>query len=412
MRRLRAVVGVGEIIAIRLCAAAFSAGLRSCGKTVIVFGSRNREFVTDSSLEVYLRLARDPSFSCFWVTTVARRRSLRREGIRAVADCGFFHSILLRCASLAVISYQVTDVAAEYEKIPGHLRFLYLGHGKSIKRSGMASKGPRCDEYKHKAAILHRQVIAATATSQRQAEVLRTCYGLGRCPTEITGEPRTDYFFRKTAEGTSRFTFLYAPTWRQGPNRQMSRFFPFTDFDAERLISYLREKDIRLILRPHPKDVSRARDDEGLGRLLSANEDRISLFLDVDFNALYKLVPQTHLLISDYSSLVEEYLLLDKPIVLIPYDATRFEEEQGFLYDLKTVAPGEIVGSFAELLDCWDVVVRGGDLAASRRRSRRNDVHKFIDGRSSSRVADLVVRLCERHGTELIDWNNREELRS
>lgn len=53
-------------------------------------------------------------------------------------------------------------------------------------------------------------------------------------------------------------------------------------------------------------------------------------------------------LVTDYSSTVVEYVLLDKPIILFAYDLDKYD--RGFYRDYRSTVPGDIAYSTEELL--------------------------------------------------------------
>ena len=52
-----------------------------------------------------------------------------------------------------------------------------------------------------------------------------------------------------------RKVILYAPTWRLGV--EATRFFPFEDFNQDKLIEFLEKENIGLLLRPHVPELIR-----------------------------------------------------------------------------------------------------------------------------------------------------------
>ena len=55
--------------------------------------------------------------------------------------------------------------------------------------------------------------------------------------------------------------------------------------------------------------------------------------------------------VSDYSSLVFEYSLFEKPMVFLAHDLETFFDWRGFYYDYHELAPGPVVNNTIELLD-------------------------------------------------------------
>ena len=64
-----------------------------------------------------------------------------------------------------------------------------------------------------------------------------------------------------------------------------------------------------------------------------------------------KLLLLSDILIADYSSIMVDYTILQKPIVLFAYDLDDYiNEERGFYFDYKENVPGKIVYNMDELI--------------------------------------------------------------
>jgi CDP-glycerol glycerophosphotransferase (TagB/SpsB family) len=369
-------------------------GPGSSGGRVVLFGSRNREYVTDSSYSVYVALRNHQEVRAIWVGSREQVRRLRAEGGLAVRAAGLQHRLLMHLAVLAVISYQVTDVARDVWHIPQRLPFLYLGHGKSIKRSGSSSKGHRSSAYQRRAQLLREQTLLAVASSPVQADLVSEAYGLDRDAVSVLGEARTDVLVAAArapaAPGIRRI--LYSPTWRQGADGPPTQFFPFEDFDLDALTAWLDRAEVELILRPHPKEMRHPAVVQQTRRLERASR-HIRRSTAVDRNALYAEMARASVLVSDYSSVVEEFLLCDRPVLLVPYDYERFSRRQGFLMTLEESRVGPSVHDFSSLLDALARALDGEDPFREQRRVRRELVHAWLDGNSTARVSEAVVAL-------------------
>jgi CDP-ribitol ribitolphosphotransferase len=54
--------------------------------------------------------------------------------------------------------------------------------------------------------------------------------------------------------------------------------------------------------------------------------------------------------ITDYSSVIFEYALLEKPMLFYAYDVSEYYDERGFYYPYETFVPGKIVKTTEELV--------------------------------------------------------------
>ena len=188
------------------------------------------------------------------------------------------------------------------------------------------------------------------------------------------GVSRTDRFFDPAwREACREQAHLRHPQWREkkvvlwAPTFRGSAGDPeLLSFDPEALEAELGgDFAVAACLHPHMK--------EGAER--QVNTDR--------------LFPAADVLIADYSSLIFEYLLFEKPLVLYVPDLEAYEKTRGFYMDYREI-PGRIVTRREDLA----AAVRE-EMETDRTESRRAFLKKYMescDGHSTERIADCVER--------------------
>jgi len=205
--------------------------------------------------------------------------------------------------------------------------------------------------------------------------------------TARLGIPRTDAFFdrdrtaRVSAAIRARYAIpsgkrvvLYAPTFR-GEQITSARSPEDLDFEAvQRAVG----ADHVVLLRAHPFVAARRQLGDGLAGFV----------IDVsDEPELNDLMLVSDVLVTDYSSAMYEFALLDRPIAFFAPDHAAYERERGFYLDYARDLPGPIFET-SEALATWLSLGRF-DLDAVRRfRAASFDV---ADGRSTQRFVDEVV---------------------
>ena len=137
---------------------------------------------------------------------------------------------------------------------------------------------------------------------------------------------------------------LYAPTFREDPKNNAV----FDYFDIEKFLDELGD-EYALAIRLHP-NYKRFCDEEHNIDL----EDLTNRYDIINFTGLkdgQKLLLLSDILIADYSSIMVDYTILQKPIVLFAYDLDDYiNEERGFYFDYKENVPGKIVYNMDELI--------------------------------------------------------------
>ena len=106
---------------------------------------------------------------------------------------------------------------------------------------------------------------------------------------------------------------------------------------------------------------------------------------------LYELLSGTDCLISDYSSVVIDYLLLNKPILMALSDLTEYRDSRGFNFNpVENYFPGPIVSDFNQLLSYISSFPEIDENWEEKRQELLCLFHRYKDGRSCERVANVI----------------------
>lgn len=204
---------------------------------------------------------------------------------------------------------------------------------------------------------------------------------------KVLGLPRMDYYFenhdldklksdfyKKYNISADKKIILYAPTFRD--EEKYNNVFSY--LDLEKFNSVLGEEYV-LALRLHPKIKNFYKDD------ISSQ----GKYIDVsDFESEQELMLISDMLITDYSSIMIEYAILNRPIIFFTYDLEDYlANERGFYYDFKTTVPGPIVYSSDELIN----IIHDDDFDRSRISEFAKTQLDVIDGKSSERIVDFLL---------------------
>lgn len=263
-----------------------------------------------------------------------------------------------------------------------------LWHGIPLKRLSLQVKGIR--ESKSRSRFQKFSSICAASTFEQF--LLASCFDMHIDDIWITGTPRNDYLLYPNNELLQEHSYLnkkvilYAPTWREYGDR--SSFFPFEDKDLERLNAFLETQDAYLLMRGHREEMERISENYGekkLSRILPAHQE---IFPDAQ-----RLLVHVDVLVTDYSSIYLDFLLLDKPMIFIPYDLEQYQSYRGFLFDYDTHTPGDKVGTQAEFMKSLDMAMNQPECGASERARMKNLFHTYEDGKSSERIIAQINKM-------------------
>jgi CDP-glycerol glycerophosphotransferase (TagB/SpsB family)/glycosyltransferase involved in cell wall biosynthesis len=248
--------------------------------------------------------------------------------------------------------------------------------------------------------------------SDLYSEVVNKCVKVNPNNFFITGAPRNDLLFTQNQnsrgelfdlmgkEDNGQKIIVYMPTFRHSDQKKdfdcLNNIFGFEEFDFDEFTMFLEENHFELIIKSHPIF---ARDFEGV-----YENDSCITFIDsndlmnnyIDF---YEVLGASDLLITDYSSVYFDYLLLDKPIIFMPTDLEEYQVERGFVlgaYEEWTPGPKVInqIELQSEILEYEKNIVEYRNI----RNHIKNKVHFYQDSNSTERVWEFISTL----GTNLI----------
>lgn len=345
-----------------------------------------------------------PEICPLWLTkSPDMYRALKNENKPVAMIGSWVGTKCLAQARLGVFTNSLYDLALHPYILPDSIRLIALRHGKSVKKVRFARIGHKLShketaQRKYESKLIKYAISTSEFISDFQEESLQ----IGRQKHIITGYPRNDVLINPTHEMEMRWndffhgkdpgtTILYAPSWRHG--REPTHFFPFSDFDKVDLFNFLEKNEMTLLLRPHRNDFLKYPELKSFLNDLATNSDFIHVVSHDVFPDVNMILPFIDILISDYSSLYHDYLLLDRPMIFIPYDYDDFEKQNGFHYNYFSYLPGPAIKTFKELCLHLNQIHYQTDSYRHKRHVLKNLVHTHKDSRSCERVANLISNI-------------------
>lgn len=352
----------------------------------LVFGCDKGLKYNGNPRALFEHLADDPAWDVYWLTADPAVRDemeprFRARVVSAWSPKGLWLGLTSRWLCVSHSKYDLGPFASLDRP-----RFLYLNHGTPLKTMGYAKayEDPGV-------AAQSRSFGAITCCSPFEAELWERAFRVGRDRIWVTGVPRNDKLFRPDPEIAERLQLdrrgkvvLFAPTYRE--TGVLEDYLPTPDVDGRALVELLERHDATLLVRPHYYEWDAAR--KTIERL---NSDRVIAADEGVAPDVNDLLPFVDVLITDYSSIYVDYLLLDRPCIFSPYDREAYAETRGFMIDYDAHTPGRKVTVGAELLDALDAELSGADPCRDERARLRALFHTFPDGHSASRVASRIA---------------------
>lgn len=282
--------------------------------------------------------------------------------------------------------------------LSGGATCINLWHGVGLKRTEFNTvSGPLADRYikrKFKEVFFHPEsfrrpdwlLTSAPFQTSMFAKAFRIpesqCLEFGYPRNTLLNAPKSEilnFINRYEPESTARLVaefgnfskvYIYMPTWRDS-----QREIFVQNIDLQKLNGVLSAKGDLLLLKPHANTI------------VTDNFDSYSNIRLIDSRAdVYPVLPFTDVLITDYSSILYDYILMPgKAVLLYLYDYAEYVRDRDFYYPFDENVIGERAICPLELLDAVRKGVQVPDEVA-----RLALVNKFW---GSSNTVDSCSRL-------------------
>lgn len=210
----------------------------------------------------------------------------------------------------------------------------------------------------------------------------------------ITGYSQMDPLFRPGAlpidvelEAGARLV-LYAPTWTPGLSS--------ADMLGERAVDLIcgARDDITVVIKPHPVTIAHRPEWLDTWRALARSDPRVHLRADPAADIMPYL-KRADILVTDTSSVIFQYLAVDRPIVLITNPAHKdcaHYDPDGIEWRWRDV--GREVHRVEDLARAVSDALDDPAIGAARRAKYRSELFgELTDGRAGERIADNITRL-------------------
>jgi CDP-glycerol glycerophosphotransferase (TagB/SpsB family) len=272
-------------------------------------------------------------------------------------------------------------------KFPPNVVSVNIWHGMPLKRIGWMLEGNKGIESDY-----------VLATSPFWAEIMDRSMK-PKQPSLSIGLPRNDRLFsdraiilQKLGLDPEQRLLAWLPTYRKSvrgefrnDGRGYGNAFEIPDIDPVKLNDYCRQHQVSLILKPHPMAIEP--ELKSFSHLWIVDDS----WLHQKSLSLYELLGASDALISDISSVVIDYLLLDRPIIHAFADCEAYRNSRGFSMEpIEDYFMGPVATCSSELLQAIDQVLAGNDPEAAKRKHMRNLSHQDGDDQATKRLLNTL----------------------
>jgi CDP-glycerol glycerophosphotransferase len=270
---------------------------------------------------------------------------------------------------------------------PANVVSVNVWHGMPIKKIGWMIEGDPGTKARY-----------TLATSAFWAEIMERAM---RPHGDVlsSGLPRNDRLFSNRSKVFEKLgltedqrLLAWLPTYRKSVRGlprtdgvEAGNVFEMPDVDPEQLNAFLKSRNAVLMVKPHP--MAAFETAKTSSHLLIVDD----AWLRARSLSLYEFLGATDLLISDISSVVIDYLLLDRPIIHAFADLGEYQNSRGF-----TVEPidrwfaGPVVTNSQELYNALESVFTSNDPEAIKRSELNELSHTHKDGHATHRLLEAV----------------------
>jgi len=363
-------------------------------KNQILLGSKDCVHFLGNPKYFFLYLcSNNTGFTCFWITKnkklYAKLLQKKLPVLYLYSFKGFFS--ILR-SNFLVFDHRVSNISYSIV-LPGKFNKIKTYHGTPLKRIEKGSRKSLNSVQKILESFNYNSNENSSykiilATCEESKKIFINAFNNKR--VEILGYPRNDVFFNerlifedyKKSLDLEKYQkiILYCPTFRDHPTTKTVFSLEF----LENLNKYLRDMNYVFLIKRHIHytDIIPTHD--------------FSNILDVSdkIDDVQDLLVSTDILITDYSSVFFDFILLNKPIIFYCYDFDEYlKNSRDLYYDYFNELPGPFAKNENELLP----ILKSIDhlFNAKEYLEKYNKFVKrfnyFQDGNSSQRLCDYFT---------------------
>jgi CDP-glycerol glycerophosphotransferase len=364
-----------------------------------VFGEYSGNTFADNPKYLYLHInQRNKNIRAVWLTRkkqiVSEIRSLGFEAYYAYSPLGVYYAMRAGVAICCV------DMACDFIGCLFSSKTFYvnLWHGTPLKKIGqdIVSGNFRVSKFKSIIkSLLHflkmRRKHPADlfiCSSALVSKSLQSAFALSENEVAITGYPRNDALFAVADENSGRKKIIYMPTFR-GKIGEIVDFFTSYGFDIDLFEEVLSGCNAELWIRLHRYNQPNQAMLERIER-----SQYIHMYQKSD---IYEDLSKFEILITDFSSVYFDFLLLNKPIIFAAFDFDNYiNKDREIYYNYDIVTPGPKADNWSEVLSLLKKSLQNPQEFSAEREAICDTFNLYKDNKSSDRVFNSIIRLLNK----------------
>lgn len=375
-------------------------------RQTILFESYWGTRVSDNPLSIYEHLVNDPRFAeytFYWVyqPTTELPGTLQDDARTVLVKYGTAeYDLILATAETLVNNTSFVEYFARRDT----QRYINTWHGTPLKTLGKRIKTGVLEHTNVARNFMQATLLAAP--NQHTATKLiydYGVYGLANTATRVVGSPRLDTLVTEPGVTTlstreqlgispadERRIVFYAPTWRGGADSRRQDV-EIANLALETISS---DDSVIPVFRAHHLVETEL---ENINSRVIIAPQRLST---------YDILDAAHVLVTDYSSLLFDFLVTGRQAIPFIPDIEQYRLERGLYMD-----PSDIVTQTATTgADLLSYISNVNFQADARYKASRNEYCAYEDGQSSKRIADYIINGSCAGGTAIPETDGRQSV--
>lgn len=373
-------------------------------KNLWVFGAWFGKRYGGNSKYLFQYAQRDKDIKAVWIAKTRDVVSkVRREGGTAFLSYspkGIFRTLR---AGLAIVSSGQMDINAALTA--GALK-VNLWHGAPMKklmyednRFKTESFAKRCFRKLLWALLPHIRETgvydSVLATSDYFRPIMRSAFGVSMENVKILGYPRNDILFNDTQK-CQYMEYLkdkfgcqkmlgYFPTYRNTSESDNS--FTIMDrygFDSDAMEAFLQQNDSIMLVKLHYVDQNRVK------KLFHNPDSRIVYADENNLPELNDVLGYIDVLITDYSGVYFDYLLLNRPVIFAAFDLEKYIRDRGLYDQYEFYLSGPMAQNWKQVIDYAKEAIENPQKYEKLRIAKNEIFNRYQDDKSSMRVFEYL----------------------
>ena len=325
-------------------------------KKLILFTGTDFNSFNENSKYLYLYLSKFKNFYPLWITTNEEIFNyLKTKNLNVIKKKKLFSILYYFAADILVGTGEKFPLNSNY--LSKNCIKINLRHGYGPRSNGISfkiknNKIIKIDDQGKSYNSKLSKWDYINYTNKNISNILGTKFGIPKKKRVILGFPRCYQFnnkkknqercYKKNLLNKMGFPvnnkfILYAPTWRL--NKKTLPIAKLNSFSFGKFNNFLKSKNYIFLINTHFNDDIKIKNYSNI------------FFIEKDiFFDIYSLLAEIDLLITDYSSIATDYLLLKRKIIHLLPDHEEYTRNMSLLTDTEEINCGPIVKDYKNLI--------------------------------------------------------------